>query len=217
MKKTLEFLRELENNNNRDWFKANEKLYKEAKLEFSNLVSELVIEINKFDKSIGMVEPKDCIFRIFRDVRFSKNKEPYKNNFGAYIAYNGRKSMTAGYYIHIQPGASFAGGGIYSPPSDILKKIRKEIYEEPQNFKSIINEAQFKTTFGEIYGEKLKTKPKGFDDFEDIELIRHKHYAVISSITDKELTDSNLLKQIIEIYKVQKPFNDYLNSAIQNQ
>lgn len=127
----IKFLQNLEKNNNREWFKDHDKEYKKAKKEFENFVIKLIIEINKFDNSIGYVEPKDCIFRIFRDVRFGMNKDPYKNNFGAYIATNGRKSLTAGYYIHIQPDESFAGGGIYSPPSDILKKLGQK-YSNPQ-------------------------------------------------------------------------------------
>ncbi len=216
METILKFLQDLEKNNNREWFKANEKEYKEAKKEFENFVAKLIIEINKFDKSIGYIEPKDCIFRIFRDVRFGKNKDPYKNNFGAYIATNGRKSLTAGYYIHIQAGASFAGGGIYSPPSDILKKIRTEIFEDPSAFRDIINKPSFKMVFNEIYGEKLKTKPKGFDDFDDIDLIRHKHYAVIQNLNNTEILSEKIIERIIEIYKVQKPFNDYLNNSITN-
>ncbi|PLX07839.1 MAG: TIGR02453 family protein [Marinilabiliales bacterium] len=214
MHKILSFLNELQQNNNRDWFKSNEKIYKESRIEFINLISKLIIEINKFDSNLGYVEPKECIFRIFRDVRFSKNKEPYKNNFGSFIASGGRKSSFAGYYIHIEPDASFIGGGIYMPPSDILKKIRTEIYENPDDFKSIINSKEFVNTFGEIYGEKLKTKPKGFDDFPDMDLIRYKHYAVVHPFSNNEILENDFINNIINVYKTQKPFNDYLNNCI---
>jgi len=212
----IDFLRKLEQNNNREWFKSHQDIYKSAKTEFENLVVKLIIELNKFDSKLGLVEPKDCIFRIFKDVRFSNNKDPYKNNFGAFIATNGRKSLTPGYYIHIQPNSSFAGGGIYSPTPEILKKIRTEIYENTEEFKNILNDETFSSTFPEIYGEKLKTKPKGFDYFDDVELINHKHYAVIHNLKDKEITNDNLVDRLVEIYKIQKPFNDYLSHSISN-
>ncbi|MBN2776163.1 MAG: DUF2461 domain-containing protein [Bacteroidales bacterium] len=211
MKEVLAFLQDLELNNNREWFKSNEKRYKKAKTEFEHLVTKFIIEISKFEPEISGLVAKDCIFRINRDVRFSTNKDPYKNNFGAYISRSGRKSQFAGYYFHIEPGNSFAGGGIYMPDNEILKKIRTEITETPDEFIGIINENEFKNTFGEIYGEKLKTKPKGFDEFEHPELIRHKHYAVVHHITDEELTKSNLVEKTIQIFKIQKTFNDYLN------
>lgn len=216
MDKILGFLRELEQNNNREWFKSNQDKYKSAKKEFENLVSKIIIEINKFDSRIGFVEPKDCIFRIFKDVRFSNNKDPYKNNFGAFIGASGRKSFTPGYYIHIQSNSSFAGGGIYSPPPETLKRIRTEIYENTEEFKSIINDKAFKSTFNGIYGEKLKTKPKGFDYFDDVELINHKHYAVIHNLSDKEIINEDLMEKLTNIYKTQKPFNDYLNRSLSN-
>ncbi len=214
MKTTLNYLSDLESNNNREWFKSNDILYKEVRSEFENFVSKLIIEINKFDPEIGFPNAKSCIFRINRDVRFSSNKDPYKNNFGAYINKGGRKSGFAGYYFHLQPNSSFAGGGIFSPSSNVLKKIRTEIYESPEEFKSIINQKEFKSTFGDIYGKKLKTRPKGFDDFKDVDLIRHQHYAVLHGFDDNELDKSNFINTLIEIYKTQKPFNNFLNNSL---
>ena len=136
-KNILLFLNELKNNNNRDWFHANKPKYNEAKVEFENYINNLIPEIGKFDNEIKHLEAKECIFRIFRDVRFSKDKSPYKPNFGAYIVKGGKKSGNAGYYLHIEPENSFLGGGIYMPPSNILKAIRIEIYENIDEFKSI--------------------------------------------------------------------------------
>ena len=124
----LAFLNELAENNNREWFQANKPRYEEAKKEFENFVGQLIGEISKFDPQIKTVEAKNCLFRIYNDIRFAKNKAPYKTNFGASIAKGGKNGGYAGYYLHIENGASFVAGGVYMPQADKLKLIRKEIY-----------------------------------------------------------------------------------------
>lgn len=211
-----QFLNELKDNNTRDWFKSNESKYKKAKKEFMTLVEKLISGINEFDSKIGMLSPKDCMFRINRDIRFSKNKDPYKTNFGAVIAKGGRKSPYAGYYIHIEPEGSFIGGGIYMPEPKVLKAIREEIFNNPEQFKNIINDNIFKQYFNGIYGEKLKSAPRGFDkDFEYLDLIKHKHYAVVHNLKDDELLKNNSIEPILNIFKAQFNFNNYLNRIIE--
>lgn len=209
------FLIDLKFNNNRKWFQENKERYQQAKSTFDSFIDELIVELKKMDPAIDVESAKDCVFRIYRDVRFSKNKEPYKNNFGAFISKGGRKSPYAGYYLHFEPDASFLGGGIYIPPSPVLKTIRESIYKNPQSFKAIIEAPEFKKTFGGIYGETLKRAPRGFpNDFEHIDLLKHKHYAVTHAVDNEFWEQKDVLFSIMEVYQVQKELNDYLNALI---
>ncbi len=215
MQSILNFLTAVKVNNNREWFQDNKPVFEEAKSSFEEFVNILILKIKEFDNTIDVSSAKECTYRIYRDVRFSKNKEPYKPNFGAYIAKGGRKSEFAGYYIHIESGASFAGGGIYCPQPEVLKSVRDDIYNDSGNIKKIINEPIFKTVFPEMYGEKLKTAPRGFPkNFPDIQLLNYKSYTVITSLTNEDLTAGDFLDNLLSIFKTQKPFNDYLNGVI---
>lgn len=211
----LNFLEELKENNNRDWFTKNKNQFITVKQEFEIQVEILIREIAKFDKDIGALQAKDCIFRIYRDVRFSKDKSPYKTNFGAFMVPGGKKSGNAGYYIHIDPGTSFLAGGVHLPPSDILKKIRLSIFEHTDEFKSILNSSGFKQTYGNINGDKLKTAPKGFPkEFPDIDLIQFKSYTVVKEVSKSELLKDNFLTQAAKTFKILSPYNQFLNHAI---
>ncbi|WP_196894506.1 DUF2461 domain-containing protein [Aureivirga marina] len=211
----LSFLSKLEKNNNRDWFHENKKTYTEAREEYALLIDALISKIRKFDESIMTISSKDCMFRLNRDIRFSNNKDPYKLNFGAFISGNGRKSEQAGYYVHIEPGKSFIGGGIYRPQAKELKAIRTEIFEYPEEFKAIIHDEKFQKVFPEIYGEKLKTAPRGFPkDFKDLDLIKHKSYAVIHKVEDDFWKQENVLEEIISVFKIQYKYNLFLNNAL---
>lgn len=211
----LEFLIDLKFNNNKLWFGDNKERYQEAKGEFEQLIGSILTELKHMDSRIAVTSSKDCIFRIFRDVRFSKNKEPYKTNFGALIAPGGRKKSYAGYYIHIEPDESFVGGGSYMPEPDVLRAVRKEIYENVNEFKQIINEENFRKYFPDIYGEKLTLAPKGFPkDFKDIDLLKYKHYAVAFPVSNSFWTAENIIEEIMEIYRALYPFNNFLNRVI---
>ena len=142
MKDILQFLADLKENNHREWFDANRQRYQKVKVQFEKFVTGLTGELALIDTSIGLLDAKNCVFRIFRDVRFSKDKQPYKTNFGAFIANGGRKSPRAGYYIHIEPGESMAGGGIYMPEAEVLKKVRNEIYFGSKDFRGLIEESK---------------------------------------------------------------------------
>ena len=148
------FLGELRKNNNREWFQANRKWYEQCRSEFEFFVTLLINEIGKFDRSIGALKASDCLFRIYRDIRFSPDKTPYKTNFGAYIAKGGRKSEFAGYYFHIEPGNCMLAGGIYMPSKEILKAIREEIYHNTEDFLAIIHNKDFQKVFLEISGDR---------------------------------------------------------------
>ena len=216
MKEVIQFLQLLESNNDRDWFNANRPLYEQAREQFELTLTSIIAGISSFDTSIGLLTAKECMFRIYRDVRFSKNKLPYKNNMGASIKPGGRKSGNAGYYVHFESGKSFMGGGIYMPEPETLKKIRQEIYFNAEEFKKIINHADFKMVLGELSSEDmLKRPPKGFPpDFEDISLLKYKSFVVGHPMTDEELVSENLSSRAIEIFKTMKPFIDFLNRAI---
>ncbi|MBN1639483.1 MAG: DUF2461 domain-containing protein [Ignavibacteriales bacterium] len=214
-KKIIQFLSDLNKNNNKDWFQSNKASYQYAKDEFEQFIDILIPLLKEVDEDIDVESSKECIFRIFRDVRFSKNKSPYKTNFGALIAKGGRKSKHAGYYLHIEPNKSFIGGGIYMPPSEILIAIRTHIYENIKDFNAIIHKKSFKKYFPEIYGEKLITAPKGFPkDFKYIELLKHKHYAVTYDVKDSFWLSPDLFEKIIYVFHEQYKFNHFLNQAI---
>lgn len=211
----LNFLKQLQANNNREWFNDNKALFLEAKESFEALTEELITQIELFDPSIKGLKAKDCIFRIYRDVRFSKDKSPYKTHFGAYINQGGRKGKTCGYYIHIEPDATMIAGGIYNPPSDVLYEIRDAIYADTEDFKAIIHATDFKAHFGEIEGDKLKRAPKGFPkDFEAIELLKHKSYICTKTCDNDAVYSDDFTIQSIPVLQAMKPFNDFFNRAI---
>jgi len=216
MEKSLSFIKELKKNNNRDWFHSNKKRYEEARGEFFSFVEEIINELGILDPDLGPVEAKNAVFRINRDIRFSKDKSPYKMNFGAFIVKGGKKSGNAGYYFHMEPGGSFAGGGIYHPMPDVLKKIRTEIYGNPEEFLDIINEKQFASYFGKLWdGDMLKTPPKGFPkDFERIDLLKYKSYTVWRDYNDKLLLGNDLKKETLKAFGLMVPMLRFINFGI---
>lgn len=217
LEKSVNFLKLLKENNNREWYHANKSLYQEAKTEFEHFTEILIHETIKIDKSLTGLEPKDCIFRIFRDVRFSKDKSPYKTNFGTFLCPGGRKSFHAGYYFHIEPGVSFIAAGIYMPPSNILRAVRKDIVEHYEEYLEILEDPELKSCFGEVSGEKLKTPPRGFArDFEGIEHLKFKSYTLMRSRSDAEIRSSDCLTDVIRHFRVASPFIKFLNEAAKN-
>ena len=215
MKTILNFLTELKANNNRDWFNENRNQYVKAKSDFEDLINRIIPAIHHFDPDIGSISAKQCVFRIFRDVRFSKDKSPYKTNMGGFIARGGRKGGFAGYYLHIDPEQSFIAGGMHMPFPEELKKVRQEILYNIDDFKSITNKPSFKKTFGEIEGEQLKRPPKDFPaDFPDIELLKFKSYTVLHRVDQSTLLKDDIEKYIIKIFKEMYPLNQFLNKAV---
>lgn len=212
----LRFLKDLKKNNNRSWFEKNKDRYKESLAAFTEIVGSLIKQLSAIEAELALLEPKDCIFRIYRDVRFSKDKTPYKSHFGAYIASDGKSGTQAGYYLHLEPGGeSFLGGGMYHPSSENLAKIRQEIDYNAAELAAIVKGKKFKTVFGAIQGESLVRPPKGYsEDHPQIELLKLKDYFVIHGFSDKEVKEKNFIKEAVKMFKVMKPFNDYLNVAI---
>jgi uncharacterized protein (TIGR02453 family) len=215
-KSTLDFLSKLAKNNHKEWFDKNRPLYEAAKKDMEQFTNALIKEVASFDSSISTLKAKDCTFRINRDVRFSKNKEPYKNNMGAYLSPGGKKSVFAGYYVHIEPsGYSFLAGGIYVPDTATLAKIRQEIDYNTDEFKKIISSKSFVKTFGEIAGEQVKTAPKGYDkEHPEINLLKYKSYTVSHKIDREIITDKNFVKYCGKVFKEMYPFNNFLNRAV---
>lgn len=215
-KNILDFLRQLKKNNNREWFTENKPKFIVAKDEFETETKTLLDGIAKFDAKLEGVQPKDCIYRIYRDVRFGKDKTPYKTNFGAVMAEGGRKSGKAFYYLQIEPGGNtFVAGGLYMPPADQLKKIRQEIDYNAEDLQKILKQNSFKQQFPTMEGDKLKKAPKGYSPEDpNIELLKHKSYIIVHRFTDKEILDASFNKTCIKLFKLMKPFNDFLNTAI---
>jgi uncharacterized protein (TIGR02453 family) len=212
----LKFLEELSLNNNRDWFQKNKKWYEESRDKFLFLTEVMVNEIRKFDPEVPALSPKDCMFRIFRDVRFSNDKRPYKTNFGSFVAKGGRKSMYAGYYFHIEPNESFLGGGIYMPPAEPLKAVRDYIAENGEELVKIINEKNFKKTFPEMYNDQLKTTPKGYStDHKYIHLLRYKSFIFSRRLTRDEVIGDDYIQKMVQTFKTLYPVNQYLNEALE--
>ncbi len=211
------FITDLSENNYREWFQENKTRYQQCKENLLHNLEIIIHEVGKFDKSILGNKPGDCIFRINRDIRFSNNKEPYKTNFGAFIAPGGRNKGKAGYYVHIEPGNSFLAGGIYMPSSPVLKAIRKEIFENYTEFLAIVQDKEFIHQFGGITGDKLKTRPVGFpEDFEGLEYLKFKHYTVIKSCPESDFTSDHFIADTANAFCTLFPLNQFLNEAIEN-
>ncbi|MCK9638707.1 MAG: DUF2461 domain-containing protein [Prolixibacteraceae bacterium] len=217
MKDILQFLKELDLNNERAWFDANRSRYEKTKKDFLDITASFIDEIRKFDVEVPLLQPKDCMFRIFRDVRFSNDKRPFKTNYGSYIARGGRKSGFAGYYIHVQPGEYFISGGVYMPLPEHLAAIRQEIYYHTDEYRQIIEKEPFQSTFDQHYFDPLKTAPKGFPkDWEHISLIKNRSFGFGKSLTEKELLADDFIEKSAQIFRLLLPVNHFFNRAIED-
>jgi len=215
MREIITFLKALNENNNKEWFDQNKATYQRTKTKFLHITEVLINEIRSFDKEIPFIDPKKCMFRIYRDVRFSNDKRPFKTNYGSVISKDGRSGGTPCYYFQIEPGQSFIGGGVYMPDPDKLKAIRTEIYNHADDFLELIEDTEFKKWF-QLYDEdKLKTAPKGFPkDFEHIDLLRYKSYSPFMNISDEELFKPDIIEKIVDKLSLLTRFNQFLNYAI---
>jgi uncharacterized protein (TIGR02453 family) len=215
---TLDFLSELKENNHREWFNLNRSRFDSASLNFKIFADSLIASISSFDNSLGSIEAKDTIFRIYRDVRFAKDKNPYKTNFGAYIARGGRKGGYAGYYLHIEPGKSFASGGIYMAPNAILKRIREDIDYNAEKFLSIVENLGFKNSFSSIGDESLKRVPSGFSPESSVaKYLKLKHITPIHFLSNEDILSENLLIVLGDLYKLMFPLICFLNRSIEEE
>ncbi len=193
--------------------------YEASKEEFETFIDSTILEIVKFDPSIAHHNAKSCVFRIYRDVRFSKDKSPYKTHFGAHITSAATRSeihSRAGYYIHIEPKGSMLAGGAYLPQGEWLKAIRQEIHYNTEAFKKILNNADFKTYFGELEGEKLKKAPKGYEpDLPEIELLKYKSFLATHNCSDTEILSPGFPDHCVKVFKALYPFDQFLNSTME--
>lgn len=219
MQAILSFLTSLKKNNNREWFEANKDKYLKAKTELETIVADLITELSKFDKAIARsdLKPNNCIFRIYKDVRFSKDKTPYKTNMGASINPGGKKSPIPGYYFHFEPGNCFVAGGVWQPEPENLQAIRQEIdYNAAPLLKLFKSKAFSKYFNGLDEIDILKFAPKGYDkEHKHLDLLRHKHFIVSYAIKDKDLANPKKPEPLMNPCKAMYPFLEYLRQAIE--
>ena len=214
-KETVDFLKKLEKYNNREWFMANKKQFENAKNNIIAITDHLIGRIAKFDPEVAGLDPKSCVFRIYRDVRFSKDKSPYKTNLGAFIAPGGRKTMSPGYYFHVQPGMFFAAAGKHMPDAGELLKIRTAIDADPENFFKIVKSKKFVDRFGGLHGDRLSKPPKGFAaDHEAIEYLKQKEFTVSEEFKEKAALAPDYPKMLAESFKAAYPLVVFLREAL---
>lgn len=219
IKDIFAFLKELRENNNREWFAEHKATYIHLKSGYEELVDELIGRIALWDEEVRNLKAKDCVYRIYRDVRFSPDKSPYKTHFGAYICgFRGRNSGRCGYYFHIEPGRSLLGGGCYCPEPALLKRLRQDIYDNIEEFTEIIREPEFAAEFPEIDPDgKLKKVPAPFPaDFSEADLLKHKHYDVCSLKSDVWFESEDVVDKVDRVFQKMYKFNRFLNYTIDN-
>jgi len=210
-KSTFNFLNDITRNNNREWFTENKPHYQTALANFKAFMETIVNKMSFHDEIEGN---KSKVFRIYRDVRFSKNKTPYKINLSAGMQ-RASKLRRGGYYISLQPNNTFVGGGFFQPEKEDLKRIRQDIATDAKTMRSIIADTNFQELFGEMNGDQLKTAPRDFPkDHPDIDLIRHKSFIVRRSFTDEEVLAENFAEEVVRTYIGMRPFFDYMTEVL---
>jgi uncharacterized protein (TIGR02453 family) len=212
LKPTFDFLSDLEKHNNKAWFEKNRATYEIAKASFESFVDQLIGTYGKIE-DLGGITAKDCVMRIYRDTRFSKDKSPYKTNMSASIAPGGKKSTSLGYHLHLQPhNKSLIAGGLYMPTPEQLATFRAAIDQDAAPFQAIIKNKEFKKYFGMLEGEKVKTVPQGYTrDHPEIELLRFKQVVVVHRLPDEMVLSPMFTTHAIRTFTAMKPFLDYLN------
>ncbi|MBL0012614.1 MAG: DUF2461 domain-containing protein [Flavobacterium sp.] len=220
-KETLLFLEDLKANNNRDWFLANKKRYDEYKKEYHKLIADLLEIMKPKDASLELLEVKNCTFRINRDIRFSKDKSPYKTHMGIWLRSGSLHAESPGYYIHIEKDASFVGGGLYCPMPDQIQKIRKEINFFYEDLEAVLNDKSFKSVYGTLNRDEnstLKNPPRGYEkDNPAIEFLKLKSYTATQKINNAELTKADFVNIISEKLIALKPLNEFINRALNSE
>lgn len=217
---TLRFLKELKKNNHKPWFDLHRREYEAAKTDFSGFIQRVIDTHGKKDPSIGHLSAKDCMFRINRDIRFSKDKSPYKTNFGASINRGGKKAWnTAGYYFHLEPGGSFTGGGLYMPDPEALRKLRQEIDYNWTDFKKLISARKFRDTYGSLDPSpeyRLSRVPKGYEaENPAAEFLKLKSFIAMVKLRDSDLTSKDLVKKTVAALEALQPLTGFINEAVQ--
>ena len=215
---TLKFLKDLKKNNNKTWFEKNKSVYLDAREDAEHFVSQLIEGLGKIDADIKSLEAKDCTYRIYRDVRFSSDKTPYKVHMGAFLNKGGKKTPTAGYYFHAEPGKSMTGGGLWMPMAAELGKVRQEIDYNYAEWSKILADKKFKKYFPEgLDREEILTRPpKGYDaENPAIEFLKLKSFVVTHPLADATMTSRSLLKEVLGAFGAMSGFIDFLNRALE--
>lgn len=210
---TLEFLKDLKANNNRDWFTRNKNRYQSENLKFISFADALLDELKKYD-NIETASGKKSVFRIYRDIRFSKDKTPYKSHFSGSFT-RATKLLRGGYYFHIEPNNSFIGGGFWGPNSSDLLRIRKELASDASEFREILSSPTFIKYFGQLQGEKLKSAPRGFDkQHPNIDLLQYKQFIVSKKMGNEDVLSENFYLKIVDVFNAMRPFFNYMSSVL---
>ena len=215
---TLKFLKDLKKNNNKSWFDKNKNLYLGSKEDVERLVETVIEGFGKIDPEIATLQPKDCTYRIYRDIRFSTDKTPYKSHMGAYLNKGGKKAPTAGYYLHIEPGKSMAGGGLWMPMAAELNKVRQEIDYSFPEWSGLLKARAFKKNFpkGLDQEEILSRPPKGYDlSNPAIDYLKLKSFVVTRTFTDKEVGASDFVRELLRTFESMKDFIYFLNRSLE--
>lgn len=215
---TLKFLNDLKKNNHKPWFDAHRKEYEAAKNDYATFIQAVIDKHAKSDPTIKSIIAKDCMFRINRDVRFSKDKSPYKTNMGAYISRGGKKSIYGGYYFHCEPGQSFVGGGLWMPLPPELSKVRQEIDYNFEKFKKIITSKKFKSVYSDLSRDPeyiLSRVPKGYEpDNPAAEYLKLKSFVSMTALKDADLTSKDLLKKVTTAFEALQPVIEFVNESL---
>lgn len=214
----LTFLRNLRLNNNREWFNEHKEEYLKARAHFLDLIAAFIFGMGDIDESVAAVEPESCVFRIYRDVRYSKNKDPYKLHLGAFISGKGRKDFnTPGYYLHLEPGGeSVYGAGLYMCDKDILAKLRRDLVSPRSRVAALFADKALRQKFPQVLeDDKTVRVPRGYDAAErNAELLKLRHFSVFASLTDKEVVKPTILNTMLEGAPLLKRFNSVLSGVI---
>ena len=215
---TFDFLRELVNNNNREWFAVNKHLYEEAKLDLFEFVKPLIKEFAAIDPAFSAdTEPKKCLLRIYRDVRFSLNKDPYKKNYGIAFDVKGYGPNTPAYYLHLEPGSCFFGVGFWMPESTVVKKIREEIDYSADEFTAIVNAKSYQDIFALSKEDTLKKAPKGYEiDHPMIDYLKLKSFISIYPLKETDFYKKDIVEKLVTAFKTIQPFVLFLRKAVDN-
>ena len=210
---TFDFLSKLEENNNREWFNENKKQYQQEHEHVIAFVEELLNRLKEIDQ-ITTISGKKSLMRIYRDVRFSNDKRPYDPRFAGSFA-RIKPQLRGGYFFRFKPGETVIGGGFYQPNADDLKLIRDHIAQDDEPLRAVLNSKEFKSTFGELMGEQLKTAPKGYDkEHPAIDLLRHKSMYVFKSFTDAEVLSSDFFGEVLKVFVAIRPFFDVMTEYL---
>ncbi len=220
-KESLQFLDDLRKNNNREWFQENKKRYEVFKKDYHQLVSDFLDAMKPLDPSLELLEVKNCTFRINRDIRFSKDKSPYKAHLGVWMSGGTKGLNRAGYYVHIEKGASFIAGGFYSPEAEDLKKVRKEIAFFYEDLQEILNDKNFKKEFGSLdinENNSLKSMPRGYEkDHPAIEFLKLKSFTATQVYNVSEVLEKDFVKKMSQKLIALKPLNEFINRALDTE